>query len=439
MNRLLRFVVPTAIAAVLTAASASLYAAAQDFRAPGQPKFDCTGMSATAARLRAGLPLQDEWIKKTEAQLKAAEDGYLESKAELMSAFIDGAKNVAEHYLSLASAAQDLVENTQGFSSLARHDWKVQYEKVKFAGEAIEKSLKSGAAGYTAASSEVAKARAVLDQFKMFLLESGIGDEATKIGAEKFVALKLLSPQAALMVEMLKVSRDALFAGMSMKMTADEADAARRNLEQMKAASQASKDRIYELEQIVATEPQCTPPPRPDDRIMVRKDPDPPAAGGASTPPARTPAATSQRKPPSAGKMLGTLVVAGAAGVGTYYYLDKKLNIDGGGSNSVKVSFGTPAQINCTFNAGGIINSCTGIVPVDFTGDVKAGTGYRFQFDAGPGGNRTISAAGQVQFSITGGTGSQTCPTLRSGAVIEIATQLVIGSSSNLPVTVSCK
>ncbi|MEI6244930.1 MAG: hypothetical protein WCQ64_07765 [Acidobacteriota bacterium] len=61
-------------------------------QAAGQPIFDCSGLQATSARLKAGLPVQNEWIRRTEEQLKAAREGVQQSKEALQELAFKTAK-----------------------------------------------------------------------------------------------------------------------------------------------------------------------------------------------------------------------------------------------------------------------------------------------------------------------------------------------------------
>ena len=242
-----------------------------DQQAPGQPIVDCTGMRTTAARLKSGLPLQEEWIRRTEAQLRAAEAGVVESKSDLLAAGLDGAQLLFEQQLDLATKAMDAVEAAQGFSSLARKRWLDRVAKFKDAAEKLKGAVASRAAG-TALGTAVAENRASVQQFLDFLQESGITDEAAAN-----VAMMFTGPAGALVVKSFTVSRDLLYAGLEGVMTAREADVARENLDKMRAAKGAVESRVAELEHFIALD--CAPPAaEPRDRMLVQNPAEPPVA-----------------------------------------------------------------------------------------------------------------------------------------------------------------
>lgn len=411
--------------------------AAQDgFQAAGSPILPgCADMQNTVNRLKAGLPLQNEWIKRSEDQLRSAEEGVRGSQEELQNMALKAATDLATRQLDMIRDMKAGIAKAAA-SNATRQKWLDRVDRIRAAAEKVDQAQKLGKAGVEGnqLGAAIAQNRAQLVDFIKFVNEAGISDDLGLKAAE------FAGPAGVAVVETFTVARDVLYATFQGKMSADEADVHRKNLDAMRNAKADVETRIYELNTDLAST-RCTPTPKPEDRMGIKKDPEPAPPAPAAT---ATPKDKQQKTPPSAAKLLGTLVVAGGVGVGTYYYLDKALNKvegtgTGGGSSSVKATFNTSSVINCTFNAGGIINSCTGTVTIDFTGSVKSGTTYRFQFDAGPGGNRTISSAGSVPFTITGGTGSQTCPTLRTGGVIETSSQLVIASFSNMPITVSCK
>jgi hypothetical protein len=407
------------------------------FQAPGAPIYaTCDSMQATVDKLKAGLPLQNEWIRRSEEQLRAAEEGVRGSQDQLKDMALKAAVDLVASQLEMVRAMKAGIAKSAA-SNATRLKWLERVDRLKEAAEKIEQAEKLGKAGVEGnqLGAAIAQNRAQLADFLKFLDDSGIGDAAALQLAE------FAGPVGVAVVETLTVARDVLYATFQGKMSADEASAHRTNLEGMKSAKAGVETRIYELNTDIAAG-RCQPTPKPEDRSSVKKEPDQPPLVGENGKPAKEPAApkdgaTPTQNKPSGAKLLGTLVVAGGAGVAGYYYLDKGLKkIEGGG---VTAKFVSASTINCPFNAGGIVSNCSGTVTIEFSGSVKSGTAYRFMFDAGPGGNRTISGPGQYGFSISSGTSTSTCPTLRTGTVTDISTQLIIASFSNMPITVSCK
>src|SRR5690349_14296543 len=63
----------------------------------------CGSMHATVDKLKAGLPLQNEWIKRSEDQLRAAEEGVRGSQEELKNMAVKAALDLVKHQLQMIS------------------------------------------------------------------------------------------------------------------------------------------------------------------------------------------------------------------------------------------------------------------------------------------------------------------------------------------------
>ena len=74
-------------------------AQAQAAGAPIVPS--CGAMQATVNKLKSGLPLQDEWIKRSEAKLRAAEDGVRGAQEELQSMALKAAVDLVDRQLEI--------------------------------------------------------------------------------------------------------------------------------------------------------------------------------------------------------------------------------------------------------------------------------------------------------------------------------------------------
>lgn len=287
-------------------------------QAAGQPIFDCSGLQSTAARLKAGLPVQNEWIRRTEEQLKAAREGVQQSKEALQGLALKTARDLAVHQLKMVRDLQTAIENARGYSSIARAKWLARVDTLKEGADAIEKLANAGKAGADLGTA-ISKNRGTLEEFVKQVNESGISDELGLKAAE------FAGPVGVAVVETFVAARDASFALWEGKMSADELNAAQRNLDQMRAARQAVESRAYELDGIVASE--CAPKaPAPKDRVSVQPAeppaPPPPAATPVP-PPAKAPAAARPAKSGGGGTGVGVLLGLAVAGGAGYYVYNK--------------------------------------------------------------------------------------------------------------------
>jgi hypothetical protein len=387
--------------ALLVLSTISPYAEAFGQQAAGRPIVDCTGMQSTSARLKAGLPVQDEWIRRTEEQLRAAERGVTESKEALQDMAIKSAIQLAQNQLSAAAEMKTALENAGGYSLRRRGEWLQKVDRIKQLGEDIDNASKmanSAAAGNTLGKLMQTN-RATLQDFVNQISEAGIADE---LGLK---AATFAGPAGVLVVETFMVARDTALALGSGVISANEAATARQNLEQMRAARKDVANRAYELDSILAS-PDCAPkPPAPQDRIQVQRPAETPA-----TPPTETPAPPSLPTTPSAkggggpGPLTWALIgVAGAAGAvvaSTYTgYTDDyttPLGSTGGGTSSGggstnsgggTATYGATVQRSCTLGSAnsnplnpGFIEPCNQAVaggtcgPTDFTITVTGST-----------------------------------------------------------------
>ena len=373
------------------------YATAFEQQAAGNPIFDCAGMQQTSARLKAGLPVQDEWIRRTEEHLRAAERGVTESKEALQDMAIKQAIQLAQSQLSAAAEMKTALENARGFSTLKRGQWLQKVDRIKQLGEQIDNASKVGNSAI--AGNNLGKLmqenRATLQDFINQISESGIADE---LGIK---AASFAGPVGVLVVETFMVARDTALALGGGVISASEAATARQNLDQMRLARRDVANRANELDKILASpESNCTPkPPAPQDRIQVQR----PAETPAPTPSLpTTPSAKGGGGPgPLTWALIGVAGAAGAVVASTYTgYTDDYTNplgststststtgSSGGGTSSGTATYGATVQRSCTVgsvNANplnpGFIEPCNSAVaggtcgPTDFTITVTGST-----------------------------------------------------------------
>jgi len=377
-------------------------AASFEQQAAGNPIFDCTGMQQTSARLKAGLPVQDEWIRRTEEQLRAAERGVTESKQALQDLAIKNAIQLAQSQLSAAADMKTALENAKGFSTLKRGQWLQKVDRIKQLGEQIDNASKVGNSAI--AGNNLGKLmqenRATLQDFINQISESGIADE---LGIK---AASFAGPVGVLVVETFMVARDTALALGGGVISASEAATARQNLDQMRLARRDVANRANELDKILASpESNCTPKPAaPQDRIQVQRPADTPATPPATPAPApslpTTPSAKGGGGPgPLTWVLIGVAGAAGAVVASTYtpYTDDYTTPLGstgggtttggGGGTSSTTATYSATVQRSCTVgsvNANplnpGFIEPCNSAVaggscgPTDFTITVTGST-----------------------------------------------------------------
>lgn len=286
-------------------------------QAAGQPIFDCVGLQATAARMRAGLPAQDEAIRRTQEQLDSARAGVKESVQEAQMLALKEAAGAAVHQLDYIREAKAAIAKSAA-SNATRLKWLGYLDKIKDAADKVQNLTSSGAAGANLGAA-IRDNQLTLSNFAKELEGSGISDELGKAAA-----MAVAGPAGGLAVEVAISARDAIAAGWNLYNNASEADAAQRNLDQMRQARSAIDSRLYQIDEILTSaESKCTPPPvQPQDRIMTQSPAgDPPPY--TPVPPATSAAALTKHKGGGGGAVLGVLLV-GIAGAGVYGYAKNK-------------------------------------------------------------------------------------------------------------------
>ena len=283
-------------------------------QAAGGPIFDCSGLQNTATRLRSGLPAQDEAIRRTQEQLDAARQGLKESVQEAQMLALKEAAGAAVHQLDYVREAKAGIAKAAA-SNANRLKWNAYVDKIKDAAEALQNLTSSGASGVNIGAA-IRQNQLTLATFAKELEGSGISDELGKAAATA-----IAGPAGGLAVEIGISARDAIAAGWNLYNNATEADAAQRNLDQMRQARSAIDSRLYEINDILATE--CAPPPAPPkDRIMTQPPaPEPPPYTPVPAPPPAP--AQPQHHGGGGGAVVGVLL-AGAAGVAVYGYAKNK-------------------------------------------------------------------------------------------------------------------
>jgi len=288
-------------------------------QAAGKPLFPCDELRATAARMRAGLPAQDDAIRKTQQQLDAARTGVRESAQEAQMLALKEATGAAVHQLDFVREAKSLLEKypPSNMDRLAG-----ALGKIHDAAENLEKLTNSGAAGVNIGAA-IRQNQLTMSTFVRELQDSGISDELAKAAVAS-----LAGPAGLLAVEIGITARDAIAAGWGLYNNVTEADAAQRNLDTMRESRSLIDGRLYEINDILTSPATgCSKPPAPpQDRIMTQ----PPAADPppyTPVPPAK-PAAAAVKTPPQhhggGGQAVAGLLLGGAAAAALYGYAKNK-------------------------------------------------------------------------------------------------------------------
>ena len=215
---------------------------------------ECESRKATRDRLSEGLPVQDDAIRRTEAQLEEAVRGVKEASAERRQVLLDAAVNEAKGYATqvLTSAAflrsqVDLLKGLdvdQGKRDLLIHS----LNTMVFEGEGLAKAAQ---AGYRNSEEMRSKAdnlsKEILPQTYKLLVDSGILEKA---GEE--LSGKLGGPLGALAFRGAKLSIDFTVAIGKGRISESEREAARKNLETMRNQRERARKRISELDRDLA-------------------------------------------------------------------------------------------------------------------------------------------------------------------------------------------
>jgi tetratricopeptide (TPR) repeat protein len=228
--------------------------------APGSPIFDCSGDAATIKHLLAGLPVQQEAIRRTEAALDAAREDARDDSAEAREKWIEGTiKMLASTANSIAGSSERIMAREGALTSagispkeVARFKFleKIKQihelsEKLEGAGKVYDAAVAGKAFGDTVLIQKTARDLTdLIAEAGVLLVDSGIAEEA---GGK--LALALWGPIGELGFEGVTTGLDLLTATSTGFISAAEADRAALNLEVMQSEYQRIQGRIYDLQQ----------------------------------------------------------------------------------------------------------------------------------------------------------------------------------------------
>jgi hypothetical protein len=211
---------------------------------------DCEKRKSARDRLAAGLPVQLEAIRRTEAQLEAAKKGVGEASVEkrqvLLQGAIQEAKEYAKDVLTSAEALRSQVALLKELDvNKAERDVLIRsLDTIIFEGESLAQASRAGYESGEELRSKVDKlSKQILPLADKLLMQSGI---AEKVGEE--LAGKLGGPLGALGFRGARLSIDFTVALGKGVISETEREAAQRNLDTMRGQHQRAKQRISELD-----------------------------------------------------------------------------------------------------------------------------------------------------------------------------------------------
>jgi tetratricopeptide (TPR) repeat protein len=222
------------------------------FSAPGAPIFDCDRDAATINHLVAGLPVQQEAIRRSQAALDAARDDAQHDSAEARAKWTEGTiKMLASTAGSVASSSQKLLaaEGSLNAAGTARYKFLEKVKQIHEISDKLEGAGKAYLAGNAFGNTVLVQKSAhdlaeLIAEAGILLVDSGIAEEA---GGK--LALALWGPIGELGFEGVTTGLDLLTATSTGFISAAEADRAALNLEVMRSEYQRTQSRIYEFQQ----------------------------------------------------------------------------------------------------------------------------------------------------------------------------------------------
>jgi len=225
--------------------------------APGSPIFDCSGDAATINHLVAGLPVQQEAIRRSQAALDAARDDAQHDSAEARAKWTEGTiKMLASTASSVASSSQKLLAAEESLKAAgipakvaARYKFLEKVKQIHEISDKLEGAGKAYLAGNAFGNTVLVQKRAhdlaeLIAEAGILLVDSGIAEEA---GGK--LALALWGPIGELGFKGVTTGLDLLTATTTGFISAAEADRAALNLEVMRSEYQRIQGRIYDLQQ----------------------------------------------------------------------------------------------------------------------------------------------------------------------------------------------
>lgn len=212
------------------------------------PIMDCGQGRIARDRLAAGLPVQKESLRRTEALLEAAGKDVRAAKAEMKQVVFQGAiqeaKGYAQDVLTSVKALRSQIELLKGLDKSKRDMLIRTVNAIAWGGEDL---YQAGGKGYEAGVEMQKKvdnlSQRILTLGDKLFMESGI---AEKVGEE--LSGKLWGPIGELGFRGAKLSIDLSVAAGSGIISKADQQTAQRNLEVMRSQYERAQKRVAELD-----------------------------------------------------------------------------------------------------------------------------------------------------------------------------------------------
>lgn len=211
---------------------------------------DCGKRKAVRDRIAAGLPVQEEGIRRTEAQLDAAQKGVGEAAVEkrqvLLQRAIEEANGYAKDVLTSAQALRSQVELLKDLEiGKEKRDLLIRsLNTVIFDGEDLAKAAQAGKESGEALNHKVDSLfRRILSLGDKMLMQSGIAEKAGEELSEK-----LGGPLGALGFRGARLSIDITVALGKGMVSEKDLETAKRNLDTMRNQHRRARQHIPDLD-----------------------------------------------------------------------------------------------------------------------------------------------------------------------------------------------
>jgi hypothetical protein len=383
-------------------------------QAAGHPIVDCTG--ATLSRLEAGMGRQYDALRRTEEQVKSAEETHHKVAGQTDAMIQEQLKSWLQDQVNWV----DLAQRSGALTGDRAKELATLIDRLKTSQERL-KLAQSTANGLRTYAAAVRTNAADFEALATFLSNSGLADALAQRAA------RLLPPPGQLVVQGFILARDVTYNAAEEIVSAQDLATMRDVRDRLRAAIRNNEERIRNLREMMADPQTCPNPPQ-----QVQESPKP-------TPPQDAPQPT-KKKPGFSAKRLGiTLGVAGAAAA-TGLVLSQNLTSNNGDSSG---SGGANSQPSIVSFSAWICrgSSCSGTLTIDFPmvmnkGVITVGTNSLFlgQANVSP-----TTPAGRVTFNMTKSPyttcyGTQTTVAIWNGPTIDSGPAM-FQLSTSIPVT----
>jgi hypothetical protein len=394
------------------------------------------------------IPEQERMLRQQEARLQEAEAGNTAAQVDLAGAVVKAAMDLGSDQVTRAKELKKRVEAMKHLTPAQRREWLERIKGVEDSGKLLK--VFTSRHEYEMA---LRRNEDNLVNFMEFIDEMGAADLALKgLG-------NLLAPGVGgLVVNGIKVGLDVVYASLNARYNAQEAAQWRDNVERLRSAHFAVKDRVAGYRRDlegglcgvkVAEQMKNSPAPTAAQNTTAAAAP---AKSGAST-----------------AKVVGSLAAIGGAGAATAIALNEykkaqeeyqgfldSLPPSGGSGNSGGSSGGSSgggtggssastivsANVTCTLNSAGSGRNCNGTITARIGPSVTAGvalSALTTPTQIRGGVTPSTTGAGQtLVFNVTNFSTVPQCPSVSSVNFVRPPDTSVVFTSAAGPIRVTC-